>query len=193
LHGLATHLASLPKSLTFVKLALREAASYGYALRFVRLASLFMLSLVSSLFTPLLTAILPVFALIFAGYACRKTNRLRPNASPELNRFVINLALPALLFDIMAAMPWRTLDQLAFIAVFGIGVGAIILLTLFVRSKQSRDLADVSLDGLNATYPNTGFVGLLYAVVIVLIELGLQTQKKSGATISLRSRRIWPR
>jgi predicted permease len=110
--------------------------------------------------TPLLTIILPVVALIFAGYACRKTNRLGPNASSELNRFVVHLALPALLFDIMATTPWRTLDQPAFIAVFGMGAAAIFLLTLFVRLKQSRHLADASLDALNAAYPNAGFVGL---------------------------------
>jgi malonate transporter and related proteins len=165
-------------------------------------------SLGSSLFTPLLTIILPVFALIFAGYACRKTQRLGPNASSELNRFVVYLALPALLFDIMARTPWSMLDQPAFVAVFGIGSGAIFLLTLVVRLKQSRHLADASIDGLNAAYPNTGFVGLplcmlafghsslapaviatimtvcvLFAAAIVLIELGLQTEKRFGATL----------
>jgi predicted permease len=165
-------------------------------------------SLVSSLFTPLLTIILPVFALIFAGYACRKAQRLGPNASSELNRFVVYLALPALLFDIMARTPWSMLDQPAFVAVFGIGAGAIFLLTLVVRLKQSRHLADASIDGLNAAYPNTGFVGLplcmlafghsslapaviatimtvcvLFAAAIVLIELGLQTEKRLGATL----------
>ncbi|WP_158939797.1 AEC family transporter [Burkholderia sp. S171] len=168
-----------------------------------------MSSLVSSLFAPLLRIILPVFALIFAGYACRKTNRLGPNASSELNRFVVYLALPALLFDIMATTPWHTLDQPAFIAVFGLGAGGVFLLTVLIRLKQSRHLADASLDGLNAAYPypNTGFIGLplcmlafghaslapaviatiltvcvLFAVGIVLIELGLQTDKRWGAT-----------
>jgi predicted permease len=174
-----------------------------------------MSSLASSLFTPLLAIILPVFGLIFAGYACRKTNRLGPNAPSELNRFVVYLALPALLFDIMATTPWRTLNQTAFIAAFGIGAGAIFLLTLFVRLKQSRHLADASLDALNAAYPNTGFVGLplcmlafgraslapaviatimtvcvLFAVAIVLIELSLQTEKKLGATIGNVSRSL---
>ena len=97
--------------------------------------------LVSSLFTPLLKIILPVFALILAGYACRKTNRLGPNASSELNRFVVYLALPALLFDIMATTPWHTLDQPAFIAAFGLGAGGIFLLTAMIRLKQSRHLA----------------------------------------------------
>lgn len=170
--------------------------------------ALLMPSLVSSLFTPLLTIILPVFGLIFAGYACRKMNRLGPNASSELNRFVVYLALPALLFDIMATTPWHSLDQPAFIAAFGIAAGVIFLLTLLLSLKQSNHLADASLDALNAAYPNAGFIGLplcalafghaslapavialiltvcvLFAVAIVLIELGLQTEKNFGATI----------
>ncbi len=77
-----------------------------------------------------------------------------------------------------------------------------------IRLKQSRHLADASLDGLNAAYPNAGFIGLplcllafghaslataviamiltvcvLFAVAIVLIELGLQTEKKFAATL----------
>jgi malonate transporter len=82
------------------------------------------------------------------------------------------------------------------------------LLTVLIRLKQSRDLADASLDGLNAAYPNAGFIALslcmlafghaslaptvigmimtvcvLFAVAIVLIELGLQTEKKLVATM----------
>ncbi|KND62358.1 Transporter [Candidatus Burkholderia verschuerenii] len=116
-------------------------------------------------------------------------------------------ALPALLFDIMAKTPWSSLDQPAFIAAFGIGSAAVFIVTLVVRLMQSRHLADASIDGLNAAYPNTGFVGLplcllafgkeslapaviatiitvcvLFAVAIVLIELGLQTEKRLSAT-----------
>ena len=60
----------------------------------------------------------------------------------------------------MARTAWSTLDQPGFVAVFGIGSGAVFLVTLIVRLKQSRHLADASIDGLNAAYPNTGFVGL---------------------------------
>jgi malonate transporter and related proteins len=162
-----------------------------------------------ALLTPLVTIILPIFGLIFAGYACRTLNKLGPTAASELNRFVVYLALPALLFDIMAKTPWRALDQPAFIAAFGIGSGAVFVATLVVRLMQSRHLADASIDGLNAAYPNTGFVGLplcllafgkeslapaviatiltvcvLFAVAIVLIELGLQTERHIGATLS---------
>ncbi|SAL31605.1 auxin efflux carrier [Caballeronia udeis] len=103
--------------------------------------------------------------------------------------------MPAPLFDIMATTPRHTLDQPAFIAAFGLGAGGVFLLTVMIRLKQSRHLADASLDGLNAAYPNAGFIGLplcllafghaslasaviamiltvcvLFAVAIVLIE-----------------------
>ncbi|KMZ13009.1 Transporter [Candidatus Burkholderia humilis] len=158
---------------------------------------------------PLFTIILPIFSLIFVGYACRRFNKLGPAAASELNRFVVFLALPALLFDIMAKTPWHTLDQPAFIAAFGIGSAAVFFATLVVRLMQSRHLADASIDGLNAAYPNTGFgalplcllafgkesiapaviatiltVCVLFAVAIVLIEFGLQTEKHIGATLS---------
>ncbi|MDR5761653.1 AEC family transporter [Caballeronia sp. LZ035] len=158
--------------------------------------------------TPLFTIILPVFGLIFAGYACRKLNKLGPSAASELNRFVVYLALPALLFDIMARTPWTSLDQPAFIAAFGIGSAVIFIATLVVRLLQARPLADASIDGLNAAYPNSGFIGLplcllafgdaslapaviamimtvcvLFAIAIVLIELGLQSEKHPWATL----------
>jgi len=162
----------------------------------------------ASLLGPLVTIILPVFGLIAAGYACRKLGKLGPSAASELNRFVVYLALPALLFDTMANTPLRMLDQPAFIAVFGIGFAVVFVFTLGVRLMQRRPLADASIDGLNAAYPNTGFVGLplcllafgkaslapaviatimtvcvLFGVAIVLIEIGLQAGSHIGATL----------
>ena len=51
--------------------------------------------------TPLLT-VLPIFALIFAGWLARRLGALGPQSTSELNRFVVWLALPALLFHIVA-------------------------------------------------------------------------------------------
>jgi predicted permease len=42
--------------------------------------------------------VLPIFGLILAGYLCRRTGRLGETAASELNRFVVWLCLPALLF-----------------------------------------------------------------------------------------------
>jgi len=145
--------------------------------------------------------VLPIFALIFVGFGCRRGGVLGPHATTELNRFVVYLALPALLFDIMAHARWATLDQPAFAAVFTLSTFIVFALTVLLRLRGARHLADVSIDGLNAGYGNTGFIGfplslivfgpgmlglttvaaiitvcLLFAVAIVIIEIGLQTE-----------------
>lgn len=148
-----------------------------------------------------LTVVLPIFALIFAGWLARRIGVLGPNATTELNRFVVYLALPALLFDIVAHARWSDVWQPGFIATFGLGSGLIFAATLIVRLRKPRHLADAAIDGLNAGYANAGFIGfplalvalgrdamaptlvatiltvcVLFAVAIVLIEVGLQTE-----------------
>ncbi|WP_454620302.1 AEC family transporter [Bradyrhizobium cenepequi] len=150
-----------------------------------------------------LTTVLPIFALIFAGWLARRIGVLGPHASAELNRFVVYLALPALLFDVIAHAQWTDVWQPGFIAAFGIGAAMVFCLTIAVRLRRPRHLADAAIDGLNAGYANTGFVGfplalvalgrealaptliatiitvcILFAIAIVLIEAGLQTEKR---------------
>ncbi|WGS17678.1 MULTISPECIES: AEC family transporter [unclassified Bradyrhizobium] len=150
-----------------------------------------------------LTAILPIFSLIFAGWVARRTGVVGLHASGELNRFVVYLALPTLLFDVIAHAQWADVWQPSFIAAFGIGAALVFCLTIAVRWRGRRQLVDAAIDGLNAGYANTGFVGfplavaalgrealaptliatiitvcMLFASAIVLIETGLQTEKR---------------
>ena len=107
----------------------------------------------------LFSIVLPIFALIGAGALARHFAILGPDASRELNRFVVYLALPALLFEIMAKAKWVELDQPGFIGAFGLGCAGIFALTVMGRLVQGRALPDASLDGLNAAYANVGFIG----------------------------------
>jgi len=152
--------------------------------------------------------VLPIFALIFAGYLSRKLNILGPNASTELNRFVIYLALPALLFDIMAKASWAQLDQVGFIAAFGLGAGIVFVLTMAWRVRSLRHLADASIDGIACAYANTRYIGfplclmvfgrsslaavtiasiitvcILFGAAIVIIEISLQTERHTARLI----------
>jgi malonate transporter len=149
-----------------------------------------------------LEILLPVFGLIFAGFACRRRGVLGPNAASELNRFVVWLALPALLFDTMAHATWHQLYQPAFVATFSIACAGVFALILALRLFNGRHLADASVDAIAASYPNTGYIGfplgviafgqasltpttiatilvacVLFALAIVLIEVGLQTER----------------
>ncbi|WP_027214968.1 AEC family transporter [Burkholderia sp. WSM2232] len=149
-----------------------------------------------------LEILLPVFGLIFAGFACRRRGVLGPNSASELNRFVVWLALPALLFDTMARATWQQLYQPAFVITFSVACAGIFALILVVRLVNGRHLADASVDAIAASYPNTGYIGfplgliafgqasltpttiatilvacVLFAGAIVLIEIGLQTER----------------
>ena len=53
--------------------------------------------------------VLPIFALIFAGWLARRIGVLGAAATTELNRFVVFLALPALLFDVTAHAHWSAI------------------------------------------------------------------------------------
>lgn len=153
--------------------------------------------------TSALEIILPIFALILAGFFYRRTNRLGAAAASELNRFVVYLALPALLFDIMSRATWSELYLPGFVATFSLGCGVIYALTVIVRLRVSHNLADASIDGLGAAYANTGYIGfplclllfgkeslpavtvaaivttcVLFAVAIVLIEIGLHAEQR---------------
>ncbi|CAG4892262.1 AEC family transporter [Paraburkholderia saeva] len=149
-----------------------------------------------------LEILLPVFGLILAGFACRRRGLLGPTAASELNRFVVWLALPALLFDIMAHTTWQQLDQPAFIGTFALTCAGVFVLILVMRLLNGRHLADASVDAIAAAYPNTGYIGfplcmivigtasltpttiatilvacVLFSIAIVLIEVGLQTER----------------
>lgn len=150
----------------------------------------------------IINVVLPVFGLILAGYLCRRTGRLGETASGEINRFVVWLALPALLFQATATSSWVQIWQPGFVASVSAGCAIVFVVTVICRFKQKRHLTDASIDGLGAAYANTGFLGiplcvlvfgddgllpaiiatlivacLLFAVAIILIEISLQEEK----------------
>jgi malonate transporter and related proteins len=144
--------------------------------------------------------VLPVFALIFTGWAARKLGVLGSNATVELNRFVVYLALPALLFDIVMHSQRDAVWQPGFITAFGLSSLLVFALTVAIVRHRHGNLANAAIDGLNASYPNTGFMGfplilaifggsslplaliaslftvcILFAIAIVLIEISRQS------------------
>lgn len=120
-----------------------------------------------------LAVVLPVFGLILLGGLARWRGVLGPHAVSELNRFVVWLALPAMLFQVMAHASLVTLWQPGFVLAFGLGSFALFAATVALRR---RNLADAGLDGLNAAYPNTGYMGFpLAAAALGPASLPLMT------------------
>jgi len=152
--------------------------------------------------------VLPVFALIFLGYLCRRTGRMGPSGASELNRFVVWLGLPALLFSVVANSSWDELWQPGFIVAFTVGCFGVFAFTLFYRLLQKQPLVDASLDALGASYANTGYIGIplcmlvlgeealqpalvacivvacmLFAIALVCVETGLHASQGVSRTL----------
>ena len=153
-----------------------------------------------------LSVTLPVFALILTGWLVRRAGVLGPHAASELTRFVIYLALPALLFEVVANAEWQVLWQPGFIGAFGLGVAVVFIGAVVVQLIRRRPLVDSAIDGLNAAYANTGFLGIplllailgrdslipamiatvitvciLFAVALIMLELALQRSASSAS------------
>ncbi len=150
-----------------------------------------------------LAIIAPVFALMASGYAARRLQFIGPAAVSELNRVVVYLALPALLFDIMAHASWNDLVQPLFTAAFGLACGIVFYATVICSLIAGRPLASASIDGLLGSYANTAYIGfpvllmlfgkdslvpvtiasiltvcVLFASAIVLAEVGEHTERR---------------
>lgn len=146
--------------------------------------------------------LLPIFGLILAGYVCRRTSRLGETAAAELNKFVVWLCLPALLFRVTATADWTEIWHPKFVAVSALATLGVFVATLVVRWRSPRHLVDASIDGLSAAYANTGYIGIplcvlvlgndglvpaliatlivvcvLFAIAVVCVEVGLQAEK----------------
>lgn len=146
--------------------------------------------------------LLPIFALILAGFVGRRTGRFGATAAAELNLFVVWLCLPALLFESTATASWHEIWHPGFVAVSAISTLGVFVLTVAYRLRTPRHLVDACIDALSAAYANTGYIGIplcvlvlgddgvvpaligtlvvvcvLFAVAVIFIEIGLQTEK----------------
>lgn len=147
--------------------------------------------------------LLPVFGLILAGYICRRTGKLGSTGASELNRFVVWLCLPALLFKTTATASWAEIWHPGFVATFSLSTVAVFVTVAVWRLCKAQHLADASMDGLSAAYANTGYIGIplcvlvlgddglvpalvatlivvcvLFAIAVVLVEIGLQAERR---------------
>ena len=150
-----------------------------------------------------LNVLLPIFGLILVGFICRRTNRLGPTAASEINRMVVWLCLPALLFKATATASLEQLWHPGFVIAFTASTLIVFAGMLAWRWRARGHLADASIDALSASYANTGYIGLplcimvlgqaslepaliatllvvcvLFALSLVLIEIGLQSERR---------------
>jgi malonate transporter and related proteins len=109
----------------------------------------------------IIDVVLPVFAIIAAGWLCGRLGLLGDNASQALNGFVYFAALPALFFGAMATVPLSQTLNVPFIVDY---LGAVIVLALLTWAIGPRLFPGkgdaLGLQNMTGLFANTGYMGL---------------------------------
>ncbi len=118
--------------------------------------------------------VLPVFAIIALGWGAGRADLLGGQASLTLNRFVYWIALPPLLFLAMARAPVGEVLHLPFIGAFLGGVLGVWAIAMGLgRLLGTGSLGIRTLQGMNAGFANTGYMGIPLFVAAFGEERGL--------------------
>ena len=102
---------------------------------------------------------LPLFAAVLLGYFCVRGGIFKPTDMRLFGSFVLNVALPALLFLAVATRDARDVFNITYMAVFATGAlltiaASFIILSLLKTSPSRRAVAV-----MGTSCPNSGFVG----------------------------------
>jgi len=133
---------------------------------------------------PVLGAAFPVFALVGCGVLAGRFRLINPGSSEALNRFVYAFALPALLF---VAVYRGSLAELLGSGAFLLGVILATFGTALVGFALSRFVwraarAESVMRGLNASFANTGYLGIPLVTVAYGEHAGLPAALATVAT-----------
>lgn len=85
-------------------------------------------------------AVLPLFALIGAGYLASTRRLFGPSATDALNLFVVWMAFPALLFSATARMKWADIDHPGYAVASGGGVVLTFGLSILLNRGRGKRL-----------------------------------------------------
>jgi hypothetical protein len=109
----------------------------------------------------IIDVVLPVFAIIAAGWLCGRLGVLGDDASQALNGFVYFAALPALFFGAMATVPLGETFNLPFLLDYMGAVVVLAVLTWLIGRRLFPGRGDqLGLQNMAGLFSNTGYMGI---------------------------------
>jgi malonate transporter and related proteins len=115
---------------------------------------------VESTLDPVLGAVLPVFGLVASGYLAGRLALVTPASAAALNQFVYAFALPAMLFiAVYRGSLEEILSGYFLLAVIGATLGTAVV-GFLLSSLSGGSNAESTLRALNASFANTGYLGI---------------------------------
>ena len=115
----------------------------------------------------------PFFGLIFLGTFLKSINFLNDEKTTFLSRFAFYVLMPIMLFSNIAKTSFNGNIDLKFIIKYEISTVLIIFLFVSLGLLLKKGLPISTLIGLNAAYPNYGYIGIPMCIVAFGIEASL--------------------
>jgi malonate transporter len=102
----------------------------------------------------------PIYFVVAVGWACTRAGLFERADMRVFGKFVINIALPALLFNAVAQRSVAEVLNPVFIAAYAIGsVAASLAGVLWARRIAGKGLSEAGIVGMGMSCPNSGFIG----------------------------------
>ncbi|MGE0348483.1 AEC family transporter [Hydrogenophaga sp.] len=110
----------------------------------------------------------PIYLCIALGFASVRWRVFSPADMRVLGSFVIQIALPALLFNALASRPLAEVWQPGYLLAYGAGSMALLLTSLWVAHRlQRRGLSESAYMAMGMSCCNSGYVG--YPVLLLAV------------------------
>lgn len=118
--------------------------------------------------------VLPLFGLIFLGFAAGKLVRLPMEGLAWMNFFIIYVALPPLFYRLLAQTPVEQFANVAFIAVSVFATLVVFVLVFLIAGLRNRgNVAESTIQGFAGAYGNIGYMGPPLAIAALGPEAGV--------------------
>src|ERR1043165_5388268 len=110
--------------------------------------------------TAVLFTILPVFAVVGAGWAVARANLISADGVAGFSNVTFYLFVPSLLFRAMRNIHFETLDPKPIYAYFGGALTCFFIVLAVCRQRLGRDVRYGAVTGLAVTFSNTVLLGI---------------------------------
>lgn len=116
----------------------------------------------------ILTITLPIFLLMGLGYICAWRNLFSPDQVRGMGRFVIMIALPALLFRSLVQQELRDVLEWRYLAIYALGSLALLFGGLaYARIVHRLAITPATMRGFGMAMSNSGFIGFPLAIQLI--------------------------
>ncbi len=105
--------------------------------------------------------VIPVFAIVLAGYLCGRFKLLGPGGSEALNGFTYYAALPALFFGALAKVELAQILNWPYLGAYLLGMAVVAVAALILgRLVFGARGAALAVQNMAALFSNTGYMGI---------------------------------